>query len=62
MNKHDDKVLSSDILPKEMGKLKLFKPRTYDLMDLLTIGLFNLIVFSLGFSLGWLVWGNNAHL
>ena len=62
MNKHDDKVLSSDILPKQMGKLKLFKPRTYDLMDLLTIGLFNLIVFSFGFTLGWLVWGSNDYL
>ena len=62
MNKHGEKASFQDVLSKETGKLKLFKHRTYDIVDLFAIGTFNLIVFLFGFGLGWLVWGNNAYL
>ena len=61
MNQMPDRVASKGMIPKEIGK-KLLNLRTYDIVDIFTIGVFNLIVFSLGFSLGWLVWGSNAHL
>jgi hypothetical protein len=47
-------------LTKETGQIKktkrVFSMRKYDLLDLLSLGLYNLIVFSSGLCLGWYMW------
>ena len=44
---------------KETGQIKMKKiippMRKYDLIDLFCIGLYNLVVFSAGLSLGWYI-------
>jgi hypothetical protein len=47
---------------KETGQIKkksIFSMRKYDLLDLLSIGVYNLIVFSSGLYLGWHMWNVN---
>ena len=50
-------------LTKETGQIKktkrVFSMRKYDLLDLLSLGLYNLIVFSSGLCLGWYMWNVN---
>ena len=44
---------------KETGQIKtkrFFSMRKYDLLDLFSIGLYNLIIFSSGLCLGWYMW------
>ena len=44
---------------KETGQIKtkrVLSMRKYDLLDLLSIGVYNLIVFSSGLCLGWYMW------
>ena len=46
-------------LTKETGQIKMKKVvsmRKYDLVDLFSIGLYNLVVFSSGLGLGWYMW------
>lgn len=44
---------------KETGQIKtkrVFSMRKYDLFDLFSVGLYNLVVFSSGLCLGWYMW------
>ena len=44
---------------KETGQLKVerVKPvRTYDLIDLFCMGMYNILIFSAGLGLGWCLW------
>jgi hypothetical protein len=47
------------VFTKETGQIKTKKVlsmRKYDLFDLFSIGLYNLVVFSSGVCLGWYMW------
>ena len=47
------------VFTKETGQIKVkrvFSMRKYDLLDLASIGLYNLIIFSSGLCLGWYMW------
>ena len=44
---------------KETGQIKtkrVVSMRKYDLLDLFSIGLYNLLIFSSGLCLGWYMW------
>jgi|10_taG_2_1085330.scaffolds.fasta_scaffold359036_2 hypothetical protein len=44
---------------KETGQIKpnrITPMRTYDLIDLFSVGFYNLIIFSSGLGLGWYLW------
>ena len=50
---------TSKTFTKETGQIKtkrFFSMRKYDLLDLFSIGLYNLIIFSSGLCLGWYMW------
>jgi hypothetical protein len=50
---------AKDVLTKETGQLKMKRiapMRTYDLIDLFCIGVYNLFIFSAGLGLGWYLW------
>ena len=49
-------------LTKETGQLKnkrVTPMRTYDLIDLICIGIYNLFIFCSGLGLGWYLWNVN---
>ena len=46
-----------DIAKKHTTYTRLKLMRKYDLLDLLTIFLYNAVVFAAGVGLGWFVWG-----
>ncbi len=49
-------------LTKETGQLKnkrVTPMRTYDLIDLICIGVYNLFIFCSGLGLGWYLWNVN---
>ena len=46
----------ADHKPIEAGFTKIRMLRKYDVLDLLSISLFNAVVFGFGLGVGWLVW------
>lgn len=53
MGKKDD---SSKIDSDVDRKVTKNSSRRYDLADLMLVGFYNLVVFSLGLLLGWILW------
>ena len=53
---------TDEAFTKETGQLKVKRiapMRTYDLIDLFCIGIYNLCIFSAGLGLGWYLWNVN---
>ena len=46
----------TDHNPLESGFTKARLLRRYDLLDLLSVSLFNAAVFGAGLAVGWLIW------
>ena len=54
---------TSETFTKETGQIKtksIFSMRKYDLLDLFSIGAYNLLIFSAGLGLGWFLWNVNS--
>ena len=53
---------TDEAFTKETGQLKVKRiapMRTYDLIDLFCIGIYNLCIFSAALGLGWYLWNVN---
>ena len=50
--KEDSSKIDNDVY----GKKNKNSSRRYDLADLMLVGFYNLVVFSLGLLLGWILW------